>query len=147
MPKVFAHAAHDKLRENMQQTDASAQTYKQGAMVFLDPANSFLVTECGADPVIIYGIACGPAGKHPEGALVTTLSKLGTGQKAWMPFSVSSPTKALYQDREWGIAKDSDGVWVIDVADDLNTRVYVHQVDEDTKMGLVSVLQANRQTV
>lgn len=143
MPKVPAHAGIAKFRDNQQLTDAATQTYKQGACVVLDGSQN--VTECGADPVLIYGIAGGPAGLHPEGSTKTTITKLGNGQKAWFPFSVSTPTKALYENLPFGLVKDSDGIWTIDVADDINTRVFVHQVDEDTKMGYCSVLQANRQ--
>lgn len=142
MPKVPAHADY-KTRDNQQLNDAAAQTYKQGALIVLDGSGN--VTECGADPALIYGLANGPAGKHPEGALVTTTSKLGTGEQAWMPFSVAAPTKALYQNKPMGVAKDADGIWVIDVADAVNTRVFIMLVDEDMKMGLVSVLAANRQ--
>lgn len=143
MPKVPAHAGIFRDRENHQLIDAATQTYKQGALVVLDGSQN--VTECGADPVLIYGVADGPAGLHPEGSTVTIISAMGSGQKSWMPFSVTTPTKALYENQAWGVAKDSDGIWVIDVADDINTRVFVHQVDEDTKMGLVSVLGAYRQ--
>lgn len=147
MPKVPGHAEQfgtGGTAENIQLNDAATpETYKQGALVVLDGNGD--VTECGADPALIYGISDGPAGLHPEGSLKTIITKLGNGQKAWMPFSVTTPTKALYQNKEFGVVKDGDGIWTIDVAEVVNTRVFVHYVDEDMKLGLVSVLAANRQ--
>lgn len=144
MPKVPGHAEVfiDTNTQNRQKTDAAAQTYKQGALLFLDGSGN--TTECGADPAAIYALANGPAGLHPEGSTQTTVTELGSGQRVWMPVS-SAPTKADNEGREYGVAKDADGIWVVDLTDIVNTRVYVHQVDEDTDMMLVSVLQAFRQ--
>lgn len=141
MPKVPGYA--DRSRENIQLTDAAGQTYLQGALVVLDGSKN--VTECGADPASIYGLANGPAGKHPEGATVTTISKLGNGQKVWMPFVTATPTRASNENKAYGVVKDADGIWCIDDTDTVATRVYVHYVSEANKMGLVSVLSANRQ--
>lgn len=146
MPKVPGHSTEFGLggvAENVQLTDAAAQTYKQGALVVLDGAGN--VTECGADPALIYGLANGPAGVHPEGTTQTTITKLGSGQKVWMPFSVAAPTRAANESKNYGVVKDADGIWTIDVAEVVNTRLYVHFVDEDMKLGLCSILPANRQ--
>lgn len=141
MPKVPAYA--DDSRENIQLTDAAGQTYKQGALVVLDGSKN--VTECGADPASIYGVANGPAGKHPEGATQTTISEAWNGQKFWMQFVTATPTRAAQENKAFGVVKDADGIWLIDDTDTVNTRVYVHYVHENRAMGLVSVLQANRQ--
>ena len=142
MPNVPAFA--DRTRDNIQLTDAAAQTYLQGALVVLDGSKN--VTECGADPASIYGIANGAAGKHPEGATQTTVSKAFNGQKFWMTFDIgTTATRAANENKPYGVVKGSDGIWVIDSTDVVNTRVYVHYVDAIRGMGLVSVLSANRQ--
>lgn len=142
MPNIPAFA--DRTRDNIQLTDAAAQTYLQGALVVLDGSKN--VTECGADPASIYGVANGPAGKHPEGATVTTISKAFNGQKFWMAFDIgTTATRAANENKPYGVAKGADGIWVIDSTDAVNTRVYVHFVDVARGMGLVSILQANRQ--
>lgn len=141
MPKVPGFA--DRTRDNIQLTDAAAQTYKQGALVVLDGSKN--VTECGADPAAIYGLANGDAGKHPEGATQTTISKIFDGQLLWMTFLTNTPTRASHENRSFGVVKDADGIWLIDETDTVNTRVYVHYVDETRGMGRISVLEANRQ--
>lgn len=143
MPNVPAFADADT-RDNIQLTDAASQTYLQGALVVLDASKN--VIECGADPSSIYGVACGPAGKHPEGATQTTISKVWNGQKFWMAIDIgTAATRAANENRPYGVVKGSDGIWVVDTTDTVNTRVYVHFVDIARGMALVSVLQANRQ--
>lgn len=144
MPKVPGHpTGGPKWRSAVQLIDAAAQSYKQGAFVVLD--GSLNVTECGADPALIFGIAAGPAGKHPEGATATTIFRAEANTKFMLPFSVAAPTKAAHENKAFGIVKDADGIWTIDTTDTVATRVWVEQVDVDTKMGLCHVLSANRQ--
>lgn len=140
MPNIPAYA--DRTRDNIQLTDAAGQTYQQGALVVLDGSKN--VTECGADPASIYGVANGPAGKHPEGATVTTISKAFNGQKFWMACT-SAPTRASNENKTYGVVKGADGIWVVDLTDAVNTRVYTHFIDEARGMALVSILSANRQ--
>lgn len=141
--KVPGHGHIRKYSEDGQYTDAAAQSYKQGALVVLTNNE---ITECGADPASIFGYAAGPAGKHPEGPLVTTIGKLGSGQKAWFPVS-AAVTVAANQDKSYGVVKDADGIWCVDIAETVNTRVFVHTVDEAKQMVLISVLVANRQVL
>lgn len=144
MPNIPAHAAFKLYRDNIQLTDAAAQSYLQGAFVYLDGSGN--VNECGADPIQIYGVACGPAGKHPEGTTVTTISKAEGFTKFWM--QCATTPSAANQSNSYGITKDANGIWNVDLAktDPGQTRVFVEQVDTSgTNMVLVHVLDAYRQ--
>jgi hypothetical protein len=140
MAKVPGMPAVDK-HDNMRLPTAAGQTFGLSALVVLDGSKN--VTECGADPALIYGMALEPAGKDPEGAY-TIVAPAFEGQFFWMPCS-ADPVIATHQNNSYGVAKDADGIWHVDFSDTTNKRVYVHQVDEDTKRVRVSVLEANRQ--
>lgn len=140
MPKVPGMPAGDR-HDNRRLTTAAGQTFGLGALVVLDGSGN--VTECGADPALIYGMALEPAGKDPEGTY-TIVAVAYEGQKFWLECT-SNPTIAANQSQSYGVVKDADGIWVVDLTDTTNKRVFVHQVDEDTHRVLVSVLAANRQ--
>jgi hypothetical protein len=141
VPRIPATPAAGN-RDNTYLPLAAAQTFKLGALVLLD--GSANVTECGADPATIYGIAAHDAGKDPQDATKVILYKLFEGQKFWM--QCSADPVAANRGISYGVAKDADGVWYVDFTDTVATRVYVHDVDTATKRVLVSVLAANRQT-
>lgn len=120
-------------------TEGAAQSFKLGAAVVLAAG---LVTECGADPASILGFVQHPATKNIPATddLVAVASE---GQKFWMGSStalVAGDINTLY-----GIVKDANGIWVIDKTDVVNTRLYMHYIDLERQLALVSVLAANRQ--
>jgi hypothetical protein len=123
-------------------TEAAAQTYKMGAAVLMDANED--IAECGADPAAILGFAAHDATKHaivsPGKCLVWKASE---GQKFWMS-GTSNPVKANIN-QLFGLVKGGDGIWQVDIAETVNTRVYVHKIDTDRNLFLVSVLAANRQ--
>ena len=123
-----------------EQTLAAAQTFKLGAAVLLDGAQN--IAECGADPAAIRGFAAHPAGTGFPATKVLVW-KAWEGQKFWMAGS-SNPTKANIG-QNYGIVKDANGIWTVDLTDAVNTRLHVHTVDLDRNLFLVSVLAANRQ--
>lgn len=128
-------------RDNIQLPLAASQTYKTGSACFMN--GSGLMQECGADPASIYGFSTGEATKNPVDPTKGIFYKAFEGQKFWAPCS-SDPTSAN-RGVNYGLAKDADGIWYVDFTDVANTRVYVHEVDTDTKRVLFSVLAANRQ--
>lgn len=136
-PALPAYAA-DQPTEEM--TIAAAQTFKMGAAVLLDANED--VAECGADPAVIRGFAAHPANLHIP-ATKCLVWKASEGQKFLMA-GTAAPVKANIN-QVYGIVKDADGIWVVDVSDTTNTRVHVHQIDTDRNLFLVSVLAANRQ--
>jgi hypothetical protein len=123
----------------------AAEDWKLGAALVLDGTPE--LTECGADPAAILGFAAEPVtagvSSDPEGALLCLVNVASEGQKFWM----SGDNAPLISDvnKSYGIAVDGDGIWYVDGTEAVNTRVYVHQVDLDRNLYLVSVLAANRQ--
>ena len=140
MPRIPAVAAAGN-RDNIQLPLAASQTFKTGAFVYRDGSGN--ITECGADPASIYGLSTGEATKNPVDSTKAIIMKAFEGQKFWMQCS-ADPTSAN-SGVSYGVAKDSDGIWYVDFTDTTATRVYVHDVDTDTKRVLVSILAANRQ--
>lgn len=138
-PALPAYAADAPAAEF---TIAAAQTYKMGAALLLD-ANEDLA-ECGADPAAILGFAAHPANLNIP-ASKALVWKASEGQKFWMA-GTSAPVKANIN-QSFGIVKDADGIWVVDITETVATRVYVHQIDTDRNLFLVSVLAANRQAL
>jgi hypothetical protein len=121
-------------------SEAAAQTFKMGAAVLLDASED--IAECGADPAAILGFAAHPATKNIP-ATKDLVWKASEGQKFWMAGS-SNPVKANIN-QLFGIVKDADGIWIVDITETVNTRVYIHNIDLDRNLFLISVLAANRQ--
>lgn len=126
---------------------AAAQTFKVGAAVVLDASKN--VTECGADPALIYGFSLTESvagvSKDPQSTSRVTVLKAIEGEKFWMQTS-SAPVEATHRNRQYGITKDADGIWYVDFTKTgASERVFVHRVDVDRSMVEVSVLAANRQ--
>lgn len=129
-------------RDNIQLPLAAAQTFKTGAAVLRDGSGN--IAECGADPASIYGFSTGVATKNPVDATKAIIMKAFEGQKFWMQCNVDPV--AANSGINYGITKDADGIWYVDFTKTAGTaRVYVHDIDTDTKRVLVSVLAANRQ--
>jgi hypothetical protein len=116
--------------------------FKLGAAVLLD-ANEDVV-ECGADPAAILGFAAHENDKNPITGK-TTVAVCTEGQKFWMSGS-SAPVKADIN-QVYGIVKDANGIWIVDKTEAVNTRVYIHAIDTDRNLFLISVLAANRQAL
>lgn len=129
-------------KDNVQLPLAASQTFKTGALVVRDGSGN--IAECGADPATIFGWALGEATKNPVDSTKQIVCRATEESRAWMQAS-ADPTSAN-SGVSYGVAKDADGIWYVDFTDTTATRVYVHEVDTDTKRVLVSVLAANRQS-
>jgi hypothetical protein len=136
-PPLPAFAATQPTEE---QAIAGAQTFKLGAAVLLDGSQN--IAECGADPAAIRGFAAHPANLGIPTTKVLVW-KAWEGQQFYMS-GTSAPAKANIG-VNYGVVKDSDGIWTVDLTDVVNTRVHVHNVDLDRNLYLVSILAANRQ--
>lgn len=135
-PATPAVAGESSIREY---TEGAAQTFKHGAAVVL---TAQVIVECGADPAAILGFAQHAATKNIP-ATKDLIAVASEGQKFWMAAGtalVAADIGVLY-----GIVKDANGIWVIDRTETVNTRVYLHYVDLERQLALVSVLAANRQ--
>ena len=136
-PPLPAYAADQSTAEY---TEEAAQTFKLGAAVLLNGSQN--IAECGADPAAILGFAAHPATKNIP-ATKDLVWKASEGQKFLMA-GTSNPVKANIG-QSYGIVKDANGIWIVDITDTVATRLYVHNVDLDRNLFLVSVLAANRQ--
>lgn len=106
--------------------EAAAQTYKPGAVVQLV---SGLLQECGADPVLIMGVAAGDGKNASAGTARQTvylahpdiLFKGNLSDATGTAISEQSDVGKYY-----GIAKDAvSGTWYVDKGDTTNKRVIV----------------------
>lgn len=141
MPAFPATPAFGPESPAIQLTEGAAQSFKLGAAVVLDASK--LVTECGADPALIYGFAGHPATKGLP-ATVDIVFKAWEGQKFWMAGS----SAFVYADngKQYGITKDANGIWIVDRAKTgASERIYIHYVDLERQLALVTVIAANRQ--
>lgn len=118
------------------------ETFTEGAFVVLDGTPE--VTECGADPASILGIAL-----HANPAVgdwnyrEVLVAKATEDARFWL--QGDDDPVAANVGTSMSIAVDGDGIWYVDGTDAVNTRVYVHEVDLVRKLYKVSVLAANRQ--
>lgn len=135
-PATPAFAADSSIREYV---EGAAQTFKLGAAVVL---TAQLIVECGADPASILGFAQHAAGKNIP-ATKDLVAVASEGQKFWM--AAGTAYVAADIGVSFGIVKDANGIWVVDRTETVNTRVYLHYVDLERQLALVSVLAANRQ--
>lgn len=110
----------------------AAQTFIAGALVFL---TSGAVSECGADPTSILGIACAPAsvGLDAKGSFFgdlrgTTMIPVYVLNPVDVVFMASgtTPVYATHVGQAYGIEKTTN--WRVDPTDAVNTRVTVIDV-------------------
>lgn len=101
----------------------AAQTFISGALVFL---TSGAVSECGADPSAILGIALAPAsvGLATAGSIFggtnIPVFVLTPNDTIWMG-SATTPVFATHVTTAYGIVKSTN--WLVDTSDTSNTRV------------------------
>jgi hypothetical protein len=118
---------------------ASGQTFKEGAVVLLDVNED--VVEGGANPTGILGICLHDANVEPyEGKALVALAEADS--RFWM-YGTRAPIKDDIG-KAFGIVRNADGYWVVNLTDTTNTRVRVHDVDTATGRYLVNFLAANR---
>lgn len=141
MPNYPALPAYQADQSAAKYTEAATQTFKLGAAVLLDGSQN--IAECGVDPAAILGFAAHPATKNIP-ATEDLVWKASEGQKFWMS-GTTAPVKANIN-VSYGITKDANGIWQLDTAKTAGSaRLYVHNIDTDRNLYLVSVLAANRQ--
>lgn len=137
---MAAFAAYPNLRKVIRRYPlASGASFLEGALVVADEGE---VDECGADPDTILGVALHDAGADPDTAEV--LVALATPETTFVMQGTSDPV-AGDENVEYGVAKDGDGIWVVDKTDEVNVAVYVERVHLDRLEFEVRVLAANRQ--
>lgn len=139
MPKF---AAYPNIRKVIREYPlATGAAFKEGALVVLTAGEA---DECGVDPANILGVALHDAGADPNKGSV--LVAVATPESTFAMEGTVAPT-AGDVGLERGVAKDADGIWVVDMAETTNTRVVIEKVHLDAVPDRfeVRVLAANRQ--
>lgn len=125
-----------------------------GSPVVLD-ANGDL-TLCGADPTEVTGIALEKAGSRPGFDAANSPTHVTNRKQELICCEANgdtifggesaagtTPTKA-HVDGQYGIAKDSAGVWGIDLTDTTNKVVEIVDVDIDRKLFFFKIIETVR---
>ena len=120
---------------------ASGETFPAGAFIVKD-GSSEITEVSGADPSSLYGIAAEPASEVLESGYVVVYH---FNQSTYIAMQGTRVPVAGDVDTEYGIVEDSDGVYLVDLTDTVNTRVNVLDVDLDRELYFVKVLAANIQ--
>lgn len=119
---------------------AAAQSFLEGALVVLDANGD--VTECGADPATILGVAMHDAGADPDtGYMLVAVAKADT---TFIFQGSAAPVQADEGDA-YGVLKDANGIWILDKTEAANTRLRIEKVYIDRAQYECSILAANRQ--
>lgn len=134
----------------------TAETFQDGAPLVLD-ANGEL-TECGADPALINGVALEPVASKPGWDMANSPTVV-TGRVQEVSYCVAdrmtvwsgrginggtdpvTPTQTMIGE-SYGIVKSGTD-WVIDISDTTNTRVRIIDIDIDNKIFYFKWLEAN----
>lgn len=121
---------------------------KPGDIVHLN-ATKEVVRTVAADPTPLLGIACEDASADSgfKGLLFPGLILVIVFTTDAI-FAMEGNRAPLATDRNvaYGIARDAAGVWTVDTADVVNTRVHVVDVDLARNLFFVKVLAAHRQS-
>jgi hypothetical protein len=161
MGSRFEPARTSSLVESVRGYGALAgQSIVLGSLVLLD-ANG-LLNLCGADPASILGVALNPQGAAPGFAasnsptLINSLPQVDkvsvalaardvefVGQMTNGSATPVTPTVAMIGD-PFGVVNQS-GIWTVDQAEAVNTRVRITDVDIDNKLVFFKFLEANIQ--
>lgn len=128
-------------------TMKTGETWTLGAAVVLDGTPE--ITECGADPATILGFAAHPNGVEPYPTKCYVWLADDEKARFWITGSsdgsaIATPTEANLGE-DYGLAKDGDGMWYLDLGDTTNVRAFVHRIDLEQNRFEVSILEANRQ--
>lgn len=135
---------------------ANGQTFKKGALVKLNADGT--ISECGADPALITGIALEDAGSRPGFNAANNPTLIQGGQQV-VSVAVADRT-IVYSCRgvnggtdpvtplltnigeDYGCVKDADGSWALDLAEVTTKQWRIVDVDVDNKVYFVKIIQA-----
>ena len=136
----------------------AAQTFKKGALLVDVAAGT--VSECGADPVSVLGIAGEDAFSKPGGTgiandptyitggnnnevavLVADRSQIFTCRGVSGATDPATPTLSNVGE-QYGVVKDADGSWSLDLLETINVVCEIVDIDIDRKLFLVKFLES-----
>lgn len=138
----------------------AGQAFKFGALVVIDANGS--VVECGANPPQITGVALQPAATGP-GFDVSDSSKTNvyTGRAAAVSVAIADdeqefsargvngatdPVTPLqtHIGQQYGVIKDANGIWAIDISNQLSPVVQITDIQVDSKYFLCKFVDGVR---
>lgn len=137
----------------------SAATFKPGAL--LVTASDGELEECGADPAAIKAVSLGYANEGPGFKMANNPAVI-TGRQYKISVALVTPTQIFVGrgvnggtdpvtptqtmvNESYGVVKDSNGIWAIDLSDTSNTRVTIVRIDIEQKLFFFKFLTANIQ--
>ena len=120
---------------------ADGETFTAGDIV--DMTAGEITEVSGADPTPLYGLAAEDAADVLYAGYVHVYP-FTPGWKMWISLN-SGTVAASHIDTDYGVIEDADGVYCLDDTDETNVCFYVHDIDTERNMLLVSVLAADQQ--
>lgn len=129
-------------QETRQYPLATGETFKAGDIVILSAG---AVEEAAADPAAGLGLAAEDADSVEEEGKV--LVNLGDEHTIFAMQGTVDPVYATHVGNDYGVVKDGDGIWIVDISETTADVVRVVDVDEQRKLYFVKFLAAWRQAV
>lgn len=127
---------------------AAAQDFLQGAVLVLTAGE---VSEAGADPAEVLGIALHDAGADPNPTKILVSVARSKSTFIMQP-NVGETFAQTDEGVSYGVVEDADGIWVVDKSDTTNLVVVVERVlidpddpSDERNQAEVSFLPAVRQ--
>lgn len=121
---------------------ASGEAFPAGAFITKN-GSSEIVEVSGADPTDLYGIAAENAADVVELGYVMVYH---FDQSVYIAMQGTRVPVTGDIDSEYGIVEDSDGVYLVDPDEGVNTRVSVEDVNTNRELYFVKVLAAHIQS-
>jgi hypothetical protein len=128
MSFILAESQDGSIPRVVERSNAAGQAYNKGALLLVDGSNNF--AECGADPAAIACVAEAGAGADTAN-FVNVLGVKGfppgKNQGTYIKDQVFSAryvgTLPAADGGSYGVVRDTDGLWKVDFAETVNTRL------------------------
>lgn len=158
--RFFPHNAGTGIPDIAELVADSAAAFKAGALVVV--ASDGELEECGTDPALVKGVALAAAGKGPGFNMADQPTVTPTYRDNKVEIVLATPTQIFVGrgvnggtdpvtptqtqvGESFGVIKDSDGIWAVDISDTSNTRVEIVKIDIDNKLYFFKFKTANIQ--
>ena len=119
----------------------TGETFLSGAVVLADATPE--IVEAGADPAAVLGVAAHDAAGRTVDPTKMLVHVAGEN-RSFLMAGTSDPVLSN-RDTDYGVVKDGDGVWTVDITDTTNLVINVRDVDLERKLFEVTFLAAERQ--
>lgn len=123
-----ADTAHGNQPRTVERNLASGSSFEQGALLVVNGSGEY--AECGADPASIAAVAATPCGTATSGFQILPKREFPPGKMQGINVGKNVRFRAKYvgslpaaNGGNYGVVKDSDGLWKVDFTDTTATRV------------------------